>query len=253
MPAVARPRKRRANAGATHCATERRFCRAVAISILLSRSRRWRRHSSIVSMVADARAQVAGTSPFQPSLTDPRNVQRFNTGSDDARDGGVAPLAREESCRRRAPAKPASTPPARSARRRKPRRSPASRVRCRRHRRRCPARRRPPRGHTSAPQIKARAPYADAYKPPDAPLRRPAPPLPGCLRAARHPRRHLPAEAVDRGHARLRHQSLAQSRTARLGLHGGRADAQAAIGLGAPRVRPRSARQLHRTTTRSRR
>ena len=32
-------------------------------------------------------------------------------------------------------------------------------------------------GHTSAPQIKVRAPYADAYKPPDAPVRRPAPPL----------------------------------------------------------------------------
>ena len=31
-------------------------------------------------------------------------------------------------------------------------------------------------GHTSAPQIKARATYADAYKPPDAPPRRPAPP-----------------------------------------------------------------------------
>ena len=31
-------------------------------------------------------------------------------------------------------------------------------------------------GHTSAQQLKARAPYADAYKPPDAPPRRPAPP-----------------------------------------------------------------------------
>ena len=32
-------------------------------------------------------------------------------------------------------------------------------------------------GHASAPQIKTRASYADAYKPPDAPVRRPAPPL----------------------------------------------------------------------------
>ena len=139
MPAVARPlRQGRATAGATHCATERPFCRAVAISILLSRSRRWRRHSSMFA--TDARAQSPAASPFQPSLTDPRNVQRFKSPDDpiDARDPGG------RSCRRRAPAKPASIPPARSARKRKQRRSPASRIRCRRRRRRCPGRRRPP-------------------------------------------------------------------------------------------------------------
>ena len=65
-------------------------------------------------------------------------------------------------------------------------------------------------GHGSAPQIKVRATYADAYKPPDAPVRRPAPPLQDALRAARRARRQLPAEAFDRGDARLRHQSFAR-------------------------------------------
>jgi len=46
-------------------------------------------------MVTEARAQGAGTSPFQPSLTDPRNVQRFGTSDPTTRaTAGSTPLAR---------------------------------------------------------------------------------------------------------------------------------------------------------------
>ena len=92
-------------------------------------------------------------------------------------------------------------------------------------------------GHTSAQQIKARAPYADAYKPPDAPPRRPAPLPQDAFEPLGVRVGSLSAEALDRGHARLRHQSVAQPERQGLGLHGGRAHAQDAIAMGAPRVR----------------
>ena len=137
-------------------------------------------------MVPEARAQGAGTSPFQPSLTDPRNVQRFGTSDPTTRAmAGSTPLATAKdivppsgagetgfdstgaiSKKKKAKAKkkpgeprPLPAPP-----------PPLSGV---------PLSGAPQAaaGHTSAQQIKARAPYADAFKPPDAPPRRMAPPL----------------------------------------------------------------------------
>src|SRR6267154_6640827 len=133
-----------------------------------------------LSMVTEARAQGAGTSPFQPSLTDPRNVQRFGTSDPTTRAmAGSTPLATAKdivppsgagetgfdstgaiSKKKKAKAKkkpgeprPLPAPP--------PPQLPL------------PSAPQAAAGHTSAPQIKARAPYADAYKPPDAPPRRP--------------------------------------------------------------------------------
>jgi hypothetical protein len=128
-------------------------------------------------MVADARAQGAGTSPFQPSLTDPRNVQRFNTAAPTTRaTAGSTPLATAKDIvppsgagetgfdstgaigkkkkAKKKPGEPRPLPP------------PPPPL---------PGAPQAAAGHTSAQQIKARAPYADAYKPPDAPPRRPAP------------------------------------------------------------------------------
>ena len=170
----------------------------------------------------DARARKSpAPSPFQPSLTDPRNVQRFKRApiQTDARHG-----AGGRSCRRRARAKPASIPPARSARRRKPRRSPASRVRCRRRRRRCRGRRRRP-AATPARRRSRRArpmPTPTSRRMRRRGGRRAAA---GCLRADRRARRHVSAEAIGRGHARLRQQSVARPERQELGLHGGRAGA----------------------------
>jgi hypothetical protein len=129
-------------------------------------------------MIVEARAQGAGGSPFQPSLTDPRNVQRFST---------AAPTTR---------AMAAATPPATAkeilppsgagetgfdstgaiGKKKKGKKKPGE-----------PRPLPPPppplpgapqaaQGHTSAQQIKVRAPYADAYKPADTPPRRPPPP-----------------------------------------------------------------------------
>ena len=92
MPVFARPRiEGRANAGATHCATERRLCRAAVTSILLSRSRRWRRHCVDLSMM---RTRVRNPPPVAvpASLTDPRNAQRFSTRLR-PRASGATPLA----------------------------------------------------------------------------------------------------------------------------------------------------------------
>ncbi|MEI8153475.1 MAG: outer membrane beta-barrel protein [Hyphomicrobiales bacterium] len=122
-------------------------------------------------MVPGARAQSAGTSLFQPSLTDPGNVQRFKpidqTAPASAKDILPASGAGEtgfktfgsiglkKKVKKRAgephplPPKPQPLPGA-----------PQTAV-----------------AQTSAPQIKDRAAYADAYKPPDTPARRPAPPL----------------------------------------------------------------------------
>ncbi|MEA2983678.1 MAG: hypothetical protein QOF09_5501 [Alphaproteobacteria bacterium] len=119
----------------------------------------------------DARAQ-SSTSPFQPSLTDPRNVQRFKAGDNPvtrATPAAILPpsgagetgfdstgaIAKKKKAKKK-PGEPRPLPPP-------PPPLPG-----------------PPQaagGHTIAPQIRARAPYAEAYKPPDAPVRRPGPPL----------------------------------------------------------------------------
>ena len=164
----------------------------------------------MAAMSADARAQSAGTSPFQPSLTDPRNVQRFSARVDHARDAAARRRRRrsdtaavgrgrnrlrlhrrdrqekesQEEARRAASAAAASAAAARAAagRRRSHQRAAdqGARALCRR---------------LQAAGCAVAAAGAAAA---------------GCLRAARHPRRHLPAEALGRGHARLRHQSVAR-------------------------------------------
>jgi hypothetical protein len=132
-----------------------------------------------LSMVLQAHAQGAGPSPFQPSLTDPRNVQRFSTSAPTTRaTAGSTPLATAKDIvppsgagetgfdstgavgkkkkAKKKPGEPRPLPPPPPPLRGAPQAAA---------------------GNTSAQQIKVRAPYADAYKPPDAPPRRPAPPL----------------------------------------------------------------------------
>src|SRR6267154_3760474 len=134
-----------------------------------------------LSMVTEARAQGAGTSPFQPSLTDPRNVQRFGTSDPTTRaTARSTPLATAKDIvppsgagetgfdstgaigkkkkAKKKPGEPRPLPP--------PPPPPPP----------LPGAPQAAAGHTSAQQIKLRAPYADAYKPPDTPPRRPAPP-----------------------------------------------------------------------------
>jgi hypothetical protein len=121
-------------------------------------------------MIAAVRAQSAATSPFQPSLTDPRNAQRFgppdaavpwkivppsgagNTGFNST--GAKATTAKKKVTKKPGDPRPVPPPP--------PPLPAAPQVAS---------------GHGSAPPIKVRATYADVYKPLDAPVRRPAPPL----------------------------------------------------------------------------
>ena len=122
-----------------------------------------------LSMAAEVRAQDAGASAFKPSLTDPRSVQRFKTPDAVTRATAAAIVpasgagetgfdstgAVGKKKKKKKPGEPHPLPPP-------PPPLPG-----------------PPQaagGHISAPQITARAPYAEAYKPPDAPVRRPAPP-----------------------------------------------------------------------------
>ena len=63
------------------------------------------------------------------------------------------------------------------ARRRRPRRSPASRGRCRRRPPPLPGPPQAASGHTARRRSRRATTYADAYKPPDAPARRPLPPF----------------------------------------------------------------------------
>jgi hypothetical protein len=131
-----------------------------------------------LSTVTTARAQGAGPSPFQPSLTDPRNAQRFNTAAPTTRAmaGDTTPLATAKDI----------VPPSGAgetgfdstgaiAKKKKLKKKPGE-----------PRPLPPPPpplpsapqaadGHGSAQQIKVRAPYADAFKPADTPPRRPAP------------------------------------------------------------------------------
>src|SRR4051812_18223044 len=80
MPAVARlerARERRRDAlchGETTLPRRRHQLSGLALAALATAF-------AHAAMPGDARAQGAGTSPFQPSLTDPRNVQRFNTST----------------------------------------------------------------------------------------------------------------------------------------------------------------------------
>jgi hypothetical protein len=121
-------------------------------------------------LVGAARAQT-NPSPFQPSLADPRNAQRFTAPPDPTTPGSAAIVppsgagdsgfdstgARGKKKKvKRLPgeARPALPPP--------------------------PLPPGPPQfatGQTQAQQIPERAPYAEAYKPPEAPPRRPAPPI----------------------------------------------------------------------------
>jgi len=119
-------------------------------------------------MIAAARAQSTTASPFQPSLTDPRNAQRFGppdaavpwkivpppspgkTGFNST--GKIATSAKKKVTKRPGDPRPVPPPP--------PPLPAAPQVAS---------------GHGSAPPIKVRATYADVYKPLDAPVRRPAP------------------------------------------------------------------------------
>ena len=123
---------------------------------------------------AQAQSQP-GASPYQPSLTDPRSAQRFSAPEPTTRDltpatpAAILPpsgagatgfdstgaIAKKKKAKRKAgEANPAPPPP--------------------------PPAPGPPQfasGQTMAQQIPARAPYADAYKPPDASPRRPLVPM----------------------------------------------------------------------------
>ena len=108
-------------------------------------------------------------------------------------------------------------------------------------------------GQTAAPQIAARAAYANVYKPPDAPRAPSAAAQHRSVRAGRRARRQLPAAAVDRGRLRRRQQSEPHARRAALELHAGAAGAAGQVGMVAPRARRDAARQLLSPTTRCRR
>jgi hypothetical protein len=117
--------------------------------------------------VTGARAQSIATPPFRPQLADPQHAQRFGRPRDPvsrAAEPESAPpssagdtgsdstgKARKKKTSKRKPgeARPAPLPPP-------PPPGPPQQVG----------------GHTSAPQVAARASYADAYRPPDAPPRR---------------------------------------------------------------------------------
>jgi hypothetical protein len=129
--------------------------------------------AAAIALAGQARAQ--SPSPFEPSLTDPRNAQRFGTPEPTTRSTAAAvtpssivppsgagetgfdstgALGKKKKMKKRAgdPRPPPPPPPPLPG---------------------------PPQvasGHGSAPQIKVRAGYADAYKQPDAPVRRPQPP-----------------------------------------------------------------------------
>jgi hypothetical protein len=119
-----------------------------------------------LSMTDAARAQSSITSPFQPTLTDPRNVQRF-TPADAAIPSKIVPPSGAGSTGfnstgsfgktkkiKKKPGDPRPLPPT-------PPPLPGPRQAA---------------SNGSAPQIKFRTTYSDAYRLPDAPIRRPQPP-----------------------------------------------------------------------------
>jgi hypothetical protein len=128
------------------------------------------------SMMADARGQES--SVFQPSLTDPRSVQRFSTPGPAARSTGPStpPATAKEILPPSGAGETGFDSTGATSKKRKAKKKPGE-----------PRPLPPPpppapgapqaaTGNTSAQQIKVRAPYADAFKPADAPPRRPAPP-----------------------------------------------------------------------------
>lgn len=127
-----------------------------------------------LSNVTDARAQSSSTSPFQPSLTDPRNMQRFNAPAPTTR--STAPVTAKEILPASGAGETGFDSTGAITKKKKAKRKPGE-----------PRPLPPPppplpgapqaaSGNGSAQQIKARASYADAYKPPDTPARRPVPP-----------------------------------------------------------------------------
>ena len=192
-------------------------------------------------MTGEARAQSPSGSPFQPSLTDPRHVAALHRArsepADNAGDDRAAirrgrdrlrlhRRARQEKedqekVRRAASASAATAAVARSA---------AGGD-----------------GHGGAPQIKVRATYADVYKPPDAPVRRPLcrcsdPYEPLGVRVGSFLLK--PSIEID---ARLRQQSRRTSRTAsRRASPRWRRAACRSRDWDAPRIPRRPARQLLR-------
>jgi hypothetical protein len=119
--------------------------------------------AAFVQVPTDARAQSPSPSPFQPSLTDPRNVQRFKTsdpttrataaeilppsGAGETGFDSTGAIRKKKKVKKKAgEPHPLPPPPLESNR-------------------------------GSAPQLKIRKSYAEAYKPPDAPVRRIAPVL----------------------------------------------------------------------------
>ena len=102
-----------------------------------------------------ARAQGTGLSPFQPSLTDPRNAQC--SSSPILTTGATAAGARPATAKEILPPSGAGETGFDFHRRDRQKQAADE--------------------HDSAPQIKVRAPCANTYKPPDAPVRRPSVPL----------------------------------------------------------------------------
>jgi hypothetical protein len=126
------------------------------------------------ALAADACAQTFAPNPFEPSLIDPNRAQRFGkppdgttrasqpaatqpagTGAGDTGFDSTGSIAKKRKAKR----KPGSTFPIPRATTSTPYGAPQQST-----------------GQTAAPQIAARAAYANVYKPPDAPVRRPLPP-----------------------------------------------------------------------------
>ena len=120
---------------------------------------------------ADASAQTYAPNPFQPSLSDPRNPQRFGKPPDGVT-RSTSPAAASVSAGDTGFDSTGSIGRKKKAKRRPGSRFPATPVSSS-----VPVG--PPQqatGQTSAPQVAVRASYANAYKPPDAPQRRALPP-----------------------------------------------------------------------------
>ena len=168
-----------------------------------------------------ARAQ-SSDSPFQPSLTDPRACAALQGTSDQPRRCATAAATS------RLPSGAGETgfdsTGAIGKKKKTKKRSRASRVRCRHRRRRRPDRR----SRSAATPARRRSPRA---RPTPTPTSRRTRRCGGRWCRCRMPSSRsacasaLPAEAVDRGHARLRQQPDAHPERQGLGLHGGRARA----------------------------
>ena len=130
------------------------------------------------ALTSDALAQSSAPSLFSPTLTDPRNTQRFGRAPDGttrATQPAATPSAGANASANAGETGFDST--GSIAKKRKLKRKPGSPYPL--PRAGAVVLQGPPqqaRGHASAPQIAARATYANTYKPVDAPLRRPLPP-----------------------------------------------------------------------------